>query len=182
MSPPCVKGEDSAPGGHPEAENVPPPGTPALSNVDEAVATNRLGMSPLKTSVANEGRQAAPHHKGASPSTPATCSLRKPVLILRRLDPNEMLRTSDILQMGLNMDCAKRIRKELVRSRKNCRRRYLRKMGRLGRKVSRKKRSRWTGDETDAAVAASPSPRKSVVDAAAAGESLLFVVGSSEVT
>lgn len=132
MSPPCVKGEDSAPGGHPEAENVPPPGTPSLTNGDDAAASSRLGMSPLKTSVANEGRLVTPHHKAAPLPSPAACFLRKPVLILRRLDPKKMRRTSDILQMGLNEACAKRIRRELARSKRNCRRRYLRKMGRLG--------------------------------------------------
>lgn len=182
MSPPCVKGEDSAPGGHPEAENVPPPGTPAaLTNGDDAAASSRLGMSPLKTSLANEGRLDAPHHKGASLSSPAACSLRSPVLILRRLDPKKMRRTSDILQMGLNKACAKRIRLELARCKRNCRRRYLRKMGRMNmKKVAGKaavqsprsprlKRRRSAGKEAAAG--------KPVVDGGAAGELLCLLLG-----
>ncbi|MPC99442.1 hypothetical protein E2C01_094855 [Portunus trituberculatus] len=206
MSPTCVKGEDSAPGGHPEAENVPPPGTPALSNGEEVAAVAaRLGMSPLKVSVANEGRRASPLYKGASqpssatrtlpptsaaralPPGPAACSLRKPMLILRRLDPKQMWRKSDIEEMGLNDACAKRIRRELARCKRNCRRRYLRKVGRMSLKkaprtttvqppqTTRRRRRRVAAKE-----AASGSPPleepAAAAAAAAAGELLMLLL------
>lgn len=190
--PPLVKREDGAPGGHPEAENVPPPGTQTLTNGDDTAAAGRLGMSPLKLSAANEGHPAAspnkgpaiegrltaspnkvpanegrpaasPHkvpafegrpsafpHKGsaASPYKASPCkrrpatlprkdlasspvadgAVRRPVLILHRLNGRNLQRKSDLLEMGLSEACALRIRKELARARRNCRRRYMRRM------------------------------------------------------
>lgn len=222
IAPPLVKREDGAPGGHPEAENVPPPGTQTLTNGDDTAAAGRLGMSPLKLSAANEGRPAAspnkppasegrltaspnkvpanegrpvasPHkvpafegrpsafpHKGSAPSPykaspckrrPATSlrkdlasspvpdgAVRRPVLILHRLDGRKLQRKSDLLEMGLSETCALRIRKELARARRNCRRRYMRRMTSFMNKQRR-------AAENQAAA------EKGVEDGAATGES-----------
>lgn len=191
IAPSLVKGEDGAPGSHPEAENVPPPGTLTLTNGDDTATAGRLGMSPLKLSAANEGRPAASPHKApasegrltasphkapanegrpatspqkassyegrpsgfphkspaASPyrtscrrrpstsprkdcaSTPvADGTPRRPVLVLHRLKGRNLRRTSDLLEMGLSVTCAQRIRKELARAERNRRRRHMRRL------------------------------------------------------
>lgn len=236
MTPPRVK-EDSDPGSHPEAENVPPPGTMTVTNGDDASATSRLGMSPLKLCTSNEGRLAASPHKtpvyeGRPPSSPykapvnegltptppyktpvhegrptssplkvpgsegpltasplkvaagegrsATtlihkgsslvpindCSRRRLMVLLHRLDSKKLRRRTDIERMGISEVCALRIRKEMARGKRNCRRRYLRMMSRKRRTTSPRfgmKRRRLAEDEADAG--------KDVMDYNAAGES-----------
>lgn len=222
IPPPLVKREDGAPGGHPEAENVPPPGTQTLTNGDDTAAAGRLGMSPLKLSAANEGRPAAspnkvpasegrltaspnkvptsdgrptasPHkvpafegcpsafpHKGptSSPYKASPCkrrsvtsprkdlasspvaggAVRRPMLILHRLNGRNLQRKSDLLEMGLSETCALRIRKELARARRNYRRRYMRRMASFMNKQQR-------------AAGGQAAAEKGVGDGAATGES-----------
>lgn len=47
---------------------------------------------------------------------------------MRRLEARHLRVIEDILEMGISRTCSLRIRKELARGKRNCRRRFLRKM------------------------------------------------------